>query len=406
MRLVLVVTTFPKLSETFIVSKFRGLLERGWDVHIVCSESKDLYWDYFSEVKNCASAGRRVHKVWPHRPRWIGLLLIPVALLRCLALSYKETCRYLKFGWPRYGLDTLRRLYLDAEFIILKPDILHFEFGVLAVGRVYLRDLLNCKVVVSFRGYDLNYMGLNKPKYYQEIWDKSDALHLLGEDLWKRAIKRGCSSAKLHVLIPPAVNTDFFASLEEKALEIAGTSDRPLQILTVSRLEWKKGLEYGLQAIRLLEDEGIHYRYHIIGDGDYLEAIAFARYQLRLNDVVFLGSQSPEEVKLQMEWADILLHPAVSEGFCNAVLEAQSMGVPVVCTDADGLAQNVADEQSGFVVPRRDPRVLCDKIIVLALDPQLRMRMGQAGRKRVTEKFGSDQQISLFSDFYDSLIDL
>ena len=47
MRLVLIVSAFPKLSETFIVSQFLGLLEHGWDVHVVCKRSDTAEWDHF-----------------------------------------------------------------------------------------------------------------------------------------------------------------------------------------------------------------------------------------------------------------------------------------------------------------------------------------------------------------------
>lgn len=49
-RLVLIVPAFPKLSETFIVSKFVGLLERGWDVHLVCNYSDAKDWSAFSQL--------------------------------------------------------------------------------------------------------------------------------------------------------------------------------------------------------------------------------------------------------------------------------------------------------------------------------------------------------------------
>lgn len=54
------------------------------------------------------------------------------------------------------------------------------------------------------------------------------------------------------------------------------------------------------------------------------------------------------------KWADVLLHSVISEGFCNVVVEAQAHGVPVVCTDAGGLPDNVEREITGVVVPRRD----------------------------------------------------
>ncbi len=105
-----------------------------------------------------------------------------------------------------------------------------------------------------------------------------------------------------------------------------------------------------------------------------------------------------------MAWAHVFLHPAVSEGFGNAVLEAQAMQLPVVCSDAGGLAENVSHGESGFVTPRRDPAALAEMLALLAAEPALRRQMGQAGRLRVETHFQLEQQISAFENFYQTLL--
>ena len=119
---------------------------------------------------------------------------------------------------------------------------------------------------------------------------------------------------------------------------------------------------------------------------DHREAVAFWRHQLDLEgEVTLLGSVPPDEVARQLDWADVFLHAATSEGFCNAVVEAQAHGVPVVCTDADGLAENVEHDVTGLVVPRRDPAALAEAITRLAADGERRAAMGEAGPARVED---------------------
>ena len=397
----MIVPSFPRTSETFIVNKFVGLLEKGHDVSIICQASDSQEWARFAQLQAQPALRRSIRVSWPHRPRWLALALTPLSLVRCLMGNLAGTLRYLRLGWKRFGPDILRRLYLDADALLGKPDILHFEFGGLVVARLYLRELLDCKVVVSFRGYDLNYAGLDKPDYYQEVWDKADHLHLLGEDLWRRAQRRGCPATKPHTLIAPAIDAEFFDPGERAHTGVAGSAERPLRVLSVGRLEWKKAYEYALQAIRLLVDQGIHCEYRIIGDGEYIESVAFARHQYGLEDVVdLMGSHSRPEVKAQALWADVFLHTAVSEGFCNAVLEAQAMALPVVSSDADGLPENVVDGETGFVVSRRAPQALADKLQVLAQNPAARQQMGQQGRERVKRHFQLADQINAFDSMY------
>lgn len=404
-RLVLVVPGFPKLSETFIVTKFLGLLERGWDVHVVCSHSDQTDWKAFPQLGARPDIRSRVHVTWPQSPRWLaGLLMIP-ALLRGFAQAPHTAWNYLRKGSKLFGLDIFRRFYLDLELICLKPDIIHFEFGSLARGRTHLKILLDCKISVSFRGYDLNFVGLDQAGYYNEVWAKADACHFLGEDLWQRAQTRGCPPGMSHMLIPPAVDLDKFLIIERPLGEVLGTREKPLKILSVGRLEWKKGYEFALSAMKILQDQGLVIEYRVIGEGEHRAALEFACHQLGIEESVqFLGALPRDQVIEQLGWADVFLHSAVSEGFCNAVLEAQAMELPVVTSNADGLAENVADGVTGFVVPRRDPKALAKKMVLLAENSDLRKRFGLAGIERVRSLFTIEKQLDAWEEFYRMLM--
>ncbi len=312
---------------------------------------------------------------------------------------------FLLRGALRDGWSSLKRLYLDAILIRLSPDLVHFEFGTLAVGKTYLKELLGCRMSASFRGFDVNFAGLEEPHYYAEVFREVDLVHCLGEDLWRRAVRRGCPADKEHVLIPPAIDTAFFDPGERQTASVVGTPERPLRILGVGRLVWQKGYEDALEAVRLLRRAGICVEYRIVGDGYYSDAIAYSRHEMGLDDSVsLLGAVSPAAVRGEMLWADLFLHAAVSEGFCNAVIEAQAMQLPIVCTDASGLVENVADGVTGFVAPRRDPEALARGVSRLAADPSLRERMGRAGRRRVLELFRIGDQIAAFDQAYARLM--
>ncbi|MCB0019981.1 MAG: glycosyltransferase family 4 protein, partial [Anaerolineales bacterium] len=129
------------------------------------------------------------------------------------------------------------------------------------------------------------------------------------------------------------------------------------------------------------------------------------RHHLGLEDMVtLLGSQPHDCIEEQLDWADVFLHPAVSEGFGNAALEAQLMGIPVVCSDAGGLPESVIDGETGFVVPRRNPTAIAQALIRLAGSPSLRRQLGQAGRQRVMENFTLHEQVRAFSIFFQRIL--
>jgi hypothetical protein len=167
-----------------------------------------------------------------------------------------------------------------------------------------------------------------------------------------------------------------------------------------------KGYATSLHAAAVLRGRGIDLEYRIAGAADYGEGMIetlFSIHDHGLQDAVeLLGPVGQEDVRDQLGWADVLLHGAVSEGFCNAALEAQAMAVPVVGTDA--IAENVVDEKTGLIASNRDAVGLADRLELLARDRRLRRRLGEAGRRRAEKHFRLDDQIGKFSDWYRRLL--
>jgi glycosyltransferase involved in cell wall biosynthesis len=359
-RIVLVTDHFPKFSETFFAHEFTGLLERGWDIHVLCNRSNRDQHPYFPQLRRQLETRERIHVVQD----------------------------------------------FDAQLAQLQPDLVHFGYGTLALGRMHMRDILGCKVVVSLRGYDINYHGLEDAHVYDDVWAHADMVNCVSQDIWTRAQRRGCPPDKPHMVITDAADLTRFAAPRRTSEDVGGAA-RPLRLLSVGRLHWKKGHEFGLQAVRALLDAGVAVEYRILGDGPHRESILFAIHDLGLERHVELpGARRADDVRDAMRWADVCLHPAISEGFCVSVIEAQAMGLPVVCTDADGLAENVADGVTGFVVGRRDARALSERLAQLGADPRLRARMGAAATRRAHERFGFARQIGELEALYHAALAL
>jgi glycosyltransferase involved in cell wall biosynthesis len=383
-RVLLVGGRFPQISQTFIVALFRGLLERGVDAHVWGSAGDAEAWAAFPGLAEEAEGRLHVHAP-RERPAETASALAGI------------NGRVLAAARGQRPAEAARRLLAGARLAALKPDLIHFQFGLDALGTTWMGDVAGCPLVVSLRGYDVNYAGLDEPGYFDEVWTRADALHCLGEDMWRRALARGCPPDMPHALIPPAVDTARFAPGEPHG--------GPLTILSVGRLHWKKGYEYALLAVRRLVDAGTELEYRVVGDGPHADAVRAAVYDLGLADHVrLLGALPPARVLTEMRAADVLVHAAVSEGFGNAVMEAQAAALPVVCSDADGLRENIADGETGFAVPRRDPAALAAALERLAGDGDLRRRMGEAGRRRVIERFDPGRQIAAFADLYEATI--
>lgn len=291
----------------------------------------------------------------------------------------------------------MKNVFLSLYLMTESLDWLHFGFGALAVHREYVAEVIGVPMGVSFRGFDLYLSPLKSPGMYDRLFATSCHYHVLSHEMKADLESQGVLSEAI-VVIPPAIDTDFFKGiLTHKPLST------PLRILTVARLHWKKGLEVTLEALALLKSQGIAFHYTVIGTGDQYERLVFAVHQLDLTEeVTFLGKQSPEQVKQAYRQADIYLQYSIQEGFCNAVLEAQAMGLLCVVSDAEGLPENVIHGETGWVVPKRKPELLAQAMLDLLQWPSEDLDAVRArALRRVQQEFGLEQQREVFGRFFD-----
>lgn len=377
------------LNSGFLASKFIKL-SQNIDTHLLIWGSKDDVRKFLEQYKLPKEYKKRIHNV---NVNAIGAIKAICLLIEVLFTS-KAFRSYL---WTSKGsfIEKLKFAVTYFPAIKYKWDIIHFEFGTIAQRATRLKEIVSAKLSVSFRGYDLNYAGLNDESYYGKVWDEFDGFHFLGNDLKQRAISRGYKGAKNEVLIPPAIDTEYFTAQPfEKETNI-------FVITSVGRLVWKKAYEYAIQAMTILKNSGVIFQYNIIGDGDARQQLEYLINEMGLNnEIKLLGSMSTASVKDELNRSNLFLHPAVSEGFSNAVLEAQAMGLPVICTDADGLSENIVDTVTGFIVPKWNAAAIAEKLIWCNNNKDRLNEMGNAGVIRARTYFQIEDQIEEFINYY------
>jgi len=290
----------------------------------------------------------------------------------------------------------IKNIVSNHHIISESLDWLHFGFGTMVFNRENVARAIGAKMGISFRGFDIGIYPLKNPDCYQKLWDKVDKIHVISNDIKDLVFKNGFMGNKEIIKITPAIDTSFFANDEEYNFS------KENKLITIARLHWKKGLVYTLEALALLKKEGISFHYTIIGDGVELERLKFAAYQLGIsNQVTFMGKIEHELIKKKLMEADLYLQYSIQEGFCNAVLEAQAMGLLCVVSDAEGLAENVANNVSGWVIPKCNPKLLA-KIIqeVLYLPLEEKQQISKNAQERIKVKFTIEKQQQQFVEFY------
>jgi phosphatidylinositol alpha-1,6-mannosyltransferase len=204
----------------------------------------------------------------------------------------------------------------------------------------------------------------------------------------------GAPADRLHV-IHPGVDSARFRRDAERARAmrstLAGADD--LLLLTVGRLQRRKGHDHVIEALSGLVASHPHLRYVIVGDGEErarLERIAAERGVA--DRVVFAGVVAPETLPAYYAAADLFVHPnrveaGDFEGFGIVFLEAAAASLPVIGGNTGGVPEAVSDGRNGVLVSGTDVEELRAAIVRFADDPALRASMGRAGREMAASAF-------------------
>jgi len=166
------------------------------------------------------------------------------------------------------------------------------------------------------------------------------------------------------------------------------TEDGELRLLSVGRLQPRKGHAHVLQAVARLRERFPRLRYWIAGTGGEEASLRRLSTELGLDDIVrFLGYVPDEELPDLYRSCDlfIMANRRLSnddmEGFGIVFLEAAASGLPVVGGITGGVPDAVHDGVNGFLVDTEDIGAIADAVARLLDDPSLRRRMSREGRK-------------------------
>lgn len=207
------------------------------------------------------------------------------------------------------------------------------------------------------------------------------------------AIHNGVLGARFEISAP-----------EARARRVAlGVADGAPLVLAVARLVWFKGLDALVEATPALLARHPEARVVIVGGGPLREKLeAQARALGVERAVIFTGERS--DVPELLAAADIFVLPSVSEGLPISILEAMTAGKPVVATSVGGIPELIVDGETGLLTPARDAGSLAEALIRLAGDPELRARMGAAGKARAQIEFSPGRMVERTAALYREIL--
>ena len=369
----LMVATIARTLETFMPPHVAALRSRGWRVDgaangISTSSRARAIFNHVWEVE------------WSRRP-------LAVANLQ--------------------ALGRIRSVVRGGNY-----QVVHVQTPVAAfVTRLALRGLGNLRPPIVYTAHGFHFhsgAGWLRNTAYGTLervagpW--TDELVVVNQDDFEEAVRRRIAPPeRLHLIPGVGIDTDHFderrvsSSEAAEARRVIGVPDEAPMVVTIAEINRNKNLAYLLSALARMHT-GVHLV--VIGDGPDRDRLEATAANLGLEERVHLVGFVPD-VRPWLRAASVFALVSLREGLPGAMMEAMSMGLPVVGTDARGI-RDLASGGRGIVVGLNDPDQLAAALERVLADPRAATEMGRLGREFVVAELSIDRVLAAYRVVYEA----
>lgn len=341
--------------------------------------------------------------------RWILLILNRMVGYKLTQTVKKRTPECLKgrnigIGIPEFYSHFRRRVLKDelanvkaavlygilSQKYLKDADIFHVRSGSGMGGAIEKAKACGMKVIVDHsiahpafmdqqlknefeKNGELYAMGMNNP-FWQGVLsdcDKADLLLVNSQFVKDTFVEAGYDEEKIRVVYL-GVRTDF------SRLKTDYTIGQPIKLLFTGSFGFRKGGEYLLKAMNLLNERNVPCELTIVG-GTNGATEMLNRYALP--NVKLVGMVPQNNLKGYFQSADMYVFPTLCEGCAQSGMEALASGLPVITTRESGLP--VVHGQTGIIIPSKNEQAIADAVMKIAVDKELRTKIGQNAVERM-----------------------
>ncbi|MEW6404341.1 MAG: glycosyltransferase, partial [Chloroflexota bacterium] len=373
-----IVSRFPKLTETFILYEILEMEKLGVTIEIYPLRRGR---ERVVQTEANRLVGRAHFQPFLSlgviRAQWHFIRHRPLAYFKVLAEVLRGT-----FGSTNFFIGALGIFPKVVRFAyeIESQNIAHVHAQFAnhpAVAALIINRLTGIPFSFTARGSDVH---VDRQMLKQKL--EASAFAITVSTFNKELMIDECGPKvrdKIRVIYG-GIDTDVFSP------RIKSDSDGPFQILCVARFEEVKGHACLIEACRLLQERGVEFECHLVGDGPLRPKIEQQIVRGGLGNKIRLwGAGTHAEIIEKLSRAAVVVLATVPssngkrEGIPNVLKEAMACGLPVVASFISGIPELVDHEHSGLLVPPRNASALADALQRLNNDPALRHSMGQNG---------------------------
>lgn len=230
------------------------------------------------------------------------------------------------------------------------------------------------------------------------IYRMADRVIAVSEEV-KGIIQRryGIKKEKIVVLKNGIVFDENTVNVEHFYKEF-GLSKDNIKILMVGRLTYQKAVEVLIKAASELHAQGMNkFQIYIVGEGEERPQLEKLIDKLKLTRQVKLLGIRNDVISL-MKWSDILVIPSRFEGLSIAMVEAMACGLPIIASEAPGLAAYIQHKQNGLLFEIEDHKALAKCIIEVASNSRLREKISHGAIKSFEKNYNIRNNIKVMED--------
>ena len=309
--------------------------------------------------------------------------------------------------------------FILAEFLALlqlirknKPDIIHAHW-ILPQGLIasLVHKLTGVPFVLTTHGGDIyGLQGKFAAALKGYALKNASIVTVVSKDIQKTVKKKYGKDIQTEVISMGVDSSLFHPHKNDPEMRGKYGIKGPF-LLYVGRLSEKKGVRYLLEAMPLVLKHFPDCKLLIVGTGELkreLGNLAESLDLIKTGNVVFVGAVPNNELPSYFASADIFIGPSVvgaggdTEGFGLTFVEAAMSGCIVVGTNVGGISDIIRNEETGFVVPEKNPQVIAEILVKIVQDPSQMSTLKHHAREQMIQKFDwkhiTDQYADILKD--------
>ncbi|QTA91878.1 glycosyltransferase [Desulfonema magnum] len=403
-KIAYMMTRFPKLSETFILREMNELERLGYDIALypLIFQKESVIHE---EAESWIPRIRHFPFVSPDvlKTNWDCLIRDPFAYASLWALVVRENRASLKI-LSRAVVLFPKVMLMAREMQKQGIEHIHAHFATYpALAAWLIHQLTGIGFSVTVHANDIF--------VHQKMLDTKlrDAVFIIAISEYNREFLSDAAGSrvrnKTHV-IHCGIRTENYRPRHN-----INQHNERFEILSIGRLEPKKGYRYLIQSCALLREQGISFRCRIIGDGEERPVLERMITEMNLTAMVeLLGPLPQKAVARVLPTAHCYVQPSIitpsgrMEGIPVSLMEAMSCNLPVAASDISGIPELVKHGETGWLVPPADASALAETLSAIYANPDQASHIARNGRTFVRHAFELRTNVERLAALFESSI--